>query len=82
MADKTETMDYYLQEYHSFRKILQSTAYTVEQKLDAFQGLTFIYFNVKPENSKQEELLKSSFAALEREVNTRLGYQELLGILK
>lgn len=37
------TPEYFLKEIHSFREIMCSTKYTLEQKTKAFEGLLYIY---------------------------------------
>ena len=37
------TPEYFLKEIHSFRKIVSSKEYTLEQKEKAFKGLMYVY---------------------------------------
>lgn len=37
------TTEYFLKEIHSFRKIMCSTEYSLEQKEKAYEGLLYIY---------------------------------------
>ena len=41
------TTEYFLKEIHSFRKIMCSAAYTLEQKDKALEGLMFVYIGVE-----------------------------------
>jgi hypothetical protein len=36
--------EYFLKEFHAFRKIMCSTEYSPEQKYDAWEGLLRVYF--------------------------------------
>lgn len=57
------TGDYFLKEYHVFRNIMCSLEYTVEQKDEAFKGLTLVYFNIELDDPKLE-LCKLTYTAL------------------
>ena len=58
-----------------FRKILCSTAYSIEQKLDGFNSLTFVYSNLKNMPQHDENLCQSAMLGLKIETDMRLGYQ-------
>ena len=68
------TGDYFLKEYHAFREIMCSRKYTVEQKDKAFSGLTYVYFNIDP-NDPKLETCRSAYEALFHEFSMRQVYQ-------
>jgi hypothetical protein len=69
------TKKYFLKEYHKFREIMCSGAYDLEQKLDAFQGLVFVYMNITPNQSAEDEqICQTAMMGLNNELNMRLGY--------
>lgn len=68
------TGDYFLKEYHTFREIMCSLKYTIEDKDEAFKGLTFVYFNIESDDPKLE-LCESAYAALTYEFPMRQACQ-------
>lgn len=82
MSQKTKTFNYFLEEYHKFRQILCSTKYTIEQKLNAWKGLLYVYVNVETENEKQENLMQTCMSAIQRETEMRTGMELFLQIRK
>ena len=67
----TLTADYFLEEYHRFRKLMGLKSTSVELLVEAFSALTYVYFNVLPEEYQQVEL---SFVSLRDEVDARIPY--------
>jgi hypothetical protein len=68
--------DYFLEEYHRFRKIMCAADISTEDKLEAYKGLWFVYLNLKidmPEDDK--ETCKFAMDALDMELNMRIGIQ-------
>ena len=72
------TTKYFLEEYSRFRGIMCSTEYDMEQKLEAYKGLFFVYVNIDPD--VDSELCKGAMEALDLELNMRLGYEAMLQI--
>ncbi len=67
----TLTADYFLEEYHRFRELMGLKSTTVKFLLEAFGALTYVYFNVLPE---EYERVETSFIALKDEVDRRIPY--------
>lgn len=75
------TVDYFRQEYGDFRKIMCSANYSTEQKLDAFEALVFVYMNIDPSISKEDESsCQIAMQSLKIEFDMRLGYQAVMEI--
>lgn len=80
MPENELTFEYFMEEYHRFRKELCSRNNTIDQKLKMFQGLVYVYFNVKKLDEKTEERMQVMMEALKIEVDMRLGYEALAEI--
>ncbi len=63
------TADFFRQEYVRFREIMCSTAYSIEQKENAFRGLTMVYLNV-PDDS-----CETIWGSLVNEFSRRMTYE-------
>ena len=75
------TKEYFFEEYHRFRKIMCSTEYDPEQKMDSFKGLLFVYVNLDNNLSPEDnDMIITTMASLEAEVSQRLGYQMAMEI--
>ena len=72
------TGDYFLSEYHAFRKIMCSRKYTIKQKDDAFAGLTCVYLNV-PADDPKIKTCKAAYEALFEEYPKRIVYEVFRG---
>lgn len=75
------TFDYFLSEFHKFREIMTSTEYSMEQKQDAFEGLLFVYVNVRC-GEKDNETMKRAMSMLVVELPLRLGLEAVLELEK
>ena len=75
MPENALTVEYFYEEYHRFRKEMCSRSNTIEQKLKMFQGLAYVYFNVKRQNPLAEERLQIAMSALQIELEIRMGYE-------
>lgn len=73
--------EFFLKEFHGFRAIMCSAIYNVEQKLDAFKGLFYVYVSLDSEMSEDDrELCESAMSMLNSEFNMRLSIQETMQI--
>jgi len=71
--------DYWRQEYHSFREILQTTKHTVEYKEKALQGLVHVWFmTLEKVSAEDEENMNTFMTSLLSECTKRFIYEELL----
>lgn len=81
------THEYFMKEWHSFREIMGSTKYTMEQKQDAWTGLLCVSLRCTG-TPEEEENQKTAMAILSAEVPVRLGFEltselrKLIGIEK
>jgi len=75
------THDYFLEEYHRFREIMCSTAYTPDQKHDAYGGLLAVYICCDDGTDEDRELRESAIEVLQLEFPMRMGL-ELSGSLE
>ena len=82
MPENELTVDYFFQEYHRFRKEMGLKTNTIEQKLQMFQGLVYVYFNVKTQNPQVEQRLQTAMSALQTELEMRLGYESMAEVKK
>lgn len=64
------TPEFFREEYMRFREIMGSTAYTMEQKQDAFSGLAMVYLNL-PAGANMEQL----WSAIVSEFDRRMVYE-------
>jgi hypothetical protein len=70
------TTKYFLKEYHLFRAIMCDGDTDIEDKLEAYKGLWFVYVNLKLDQPQDErELCMSAMEALDTEFNMRIGLQ-------
>lgn len=72
-TQQTLSVDYFIEEFHRFRKIMCSTEYTQEYKDDAFSALTYVYFNVSQDDPKIEHA-EELFIGLADEFSRRTAY--------
>ena len=71
--------DYWKQEYHSFREILQTTKHNVEYKEKALQGLVHVWFmTLEKVSAEDEENMNTFMTSLLSECTKRFTYEELL----
>lgn len=80
MPENNLTMKYFFEEYHRFRQEMCSRKPTIDQKLNMFMGLVYVYLNVRTQNQEEEERLQTSMTALKEEFDMRLGYQASMEI--
>lgn len=72
------TYDYWKQEYHRFREILQTTKHNVEYKEKALQGLTHVWFMTLENVSDEDEQNMNTFMTSPLlECTKRFTYEEL-----
>jgi len=69
------THDYFLTEWHGFRKIMCSTEYTPDQKFDAWAGLLRVYFLCPFDNDENEEARQMCIGMLTAEFPMRMGLE-------
>ena len=73
---------YMLDEYHKFRGIMCSTAYDREQKLKAWEGLLYVYVQMKVEETEADqeraEMIATAMHSLVMELSMRLGLEMTL----
>jgi len=70
------TTEYFLTEYHRFRAIMGQRDVDIEDKLDLYKGLWFVYLNLKVDQPKDEkEMCEMAMSALDIELNMRIGMQ-------
>jgi len=62
--------DYFLEEYHRFRKIMGCKGNTIEQIEEYFSGLTYVYLNMK-ESDPKLQICIDAFVALADEWSRR-----------
>jgi len=77
MPENELTVEYFFKEYHSFRKEMCSKQNTIQQKLDMFKGLVYVYVNVKQQNPQIEQRLQMAMKVLKTELDMRLGKEAL-----
>lgn len=71
--------DYWKQEYHRFREILQTTKHNVEYKEKALQGLVHVWFmTLEKVSAEDEENMNTFMTSLLSECTKRFIYEELL----
>jgi hypothetical protein len=71
------TKEYFLEEYHRFRKIWGSTEYTLEQKDAAFDGFTLVYLNTKTKDDEEKEFVEKLYLDTIEEWERRRVYEML-----
>jgi len=82
MPENEITKEYFLTEYHKFREIMCSMT-SVDDKLNAFKGLLYVYMNLDPKLSVDDkELCDMSMQSLSLELSMRIGYQAQIEIEK
>jgi len=64
---------YFLEEYHRFRAIMGSTNNTIEDMDAAFNGLSYVYLNMKEDDPKAQ-LCIDAFVRLIEEFSRRKAY--------
>ena len=70
------TTKYFLKEYHLFRALMCRSDVEVEDKLEGYKALWFVYVNLKLDQPKDErETCMSAMEALDIEFNMRIGLQ-------
>jgi hypothetical protein len=70
------TTEYFLKEYHTFRAIMGKRDVDVEDKLELYKGLWFVYLNLKVDQpADDKEMCKMAMSALDIELNMRIGMQ-------
>ena len=75
------THEYFMKEWHSFRAIMGSIEYTMEQKQDAWTGLIAVSLQCE-RTPEQEEIQKTAMAILAAEVPIRLGLELTIELSK
>jgi hypothetical protein len=68
------TARYFFDEVIRFREIMCSTAYTAEQKENAFGGLAYVYLNVDPKDPQYSNA-ETTFEATVNEYTRRKVYE-------
>ena len=70
------TKEYFLKEYHLFRALMCSADKSVDDKLEAYKALWFVYLNLKTDMLEDDkETCKFAMGALDMELNLRIGIQ-------
>jgi hypothetical protein len=70
------TTEYFLKEYHRFRAAMGQRDIDIEDKLELYKGLWFVYLNLKVDQDENEkEMCKMAMGALDIELNMRIGMQ-------
>jgi hypothetical protein len=60
----------FIESYHQFREIMGSRKYDLEYKENAFSALTYIYLNIKQDDSELQ-LCIDTFVAISEEFSRR-----------
>ena len=70
------TKEYFLKEYHLFRAFMCRSDKTVDDKLEAYKALWFVYLNLKTDMLEDDyETCQFAMGALDLELNMRIGLQ-------
>ena len=69
------TKKYFFKEFTSFRKIISSKSYTLQQKDNAYEGLALVYLNVEPQNPVNSKIVINAFVAITIEWQARRLYE-------
>jgi hypothetical protein len=70
------TTEYFLKEYHLFRALMCRADKSVDDKLEGYKALWFVYLNLKLDQPKDKrELCMDAMNALDVELNMRIGLQ-------
>ena len=76
------THDYFLAEWHGFREIMCSTAYTPEQKFDAWGGLLSVFFACPFDDKENEESRRMCMKMLVVEFPMRMSLEASMELEK
>jgi len=79
MIDTPEriTLRKFLEEMSTFREVMGSTKYTLEQKRDAFNNILILALRVETKTLEEENTVQTAIDMMAIEVPQRLFYEEM-----